>query len=267
LLTRITFLIIIFCLSYLANAQTASIKDIFGQKYYNEDGDVISILDSSKLISSLHAYGDTANYWIKDDTIFARQEFKVLGSLIENESKIYFYNLSVLSNDQIALISFGIYANKYTGNKRAGLFTNSKLLATDINKFDYVILEKYGPFWGYSKLKIFESGALEFYYDTYSMSLQINYNNIDTAKTKGYKLGKLEEIELLEFKDALNEADVAGKYVSREQKVLDRHDYNITLKANSKFYYSTGNKILPQQRKLFEIHNRLLEKFIVEYKY
>lgn len=261
---KLKLIITILFLSEFTFGQGLNFNEIIGQKYTSNLGHVFSLLDENKMISDLNGYGDSAIYWINSDTVFAKQTYGTTGTPSGEEDITHFYKFKKIDSNEIVLINYGFYDRNYHKEKVDFTFTNNKFLDNNIENFEYVNLEYLGPFWGYSKLKIYNNGNVEFYYDTYIYGIFfMNYSHIDTVKSKGLKRGKLNKTEFSEFRSALRTANIQNSSKNRWDCGMDRHDFNFTLKINSKIFHSLGCNILYQQRPLVEFHNRIVEKFIV----
>lgn len=258
---KILYILLFFQMN--AQGQILDFNKMQGISYTNKEGDFFYLLNDSTLVSNLNSNGDTAKYAIFMDTIFSYQNYKLSQDGREwVEAITHYFVFNHLENDTIKMVAYGFYDRNNHKEKVNYTFVNNKLLEKEVDKFEYIIIERISPFWGYNKLKFRVDSVVEFYIDMKNVA--VNYMQIDTARTIKPSKRTISTSDYAKLKLAVTKAKIITWPINRYNcHGTDRCDINITLKANSKFYYSLGCTTPYQFNHLMEIFDQVLDRFIV----
>lgn len=264
-MNRILICLLLFC-QLECESQDLDFRKIKQISYTNWEGDVFYLMNDSILVTNLNSNGDTAEYKILRDTVFSYQEYSVSSSGQQSVENItHYFVFKQLDNDTIKMTAYGYYDRNYHKEEVNYTFLSNKLLEKQVELFEYIIIERISPFWGYNKLKFRKDKVVEFYIDMKNVA--VNYIQIDTFKTIKPAKKEISTLDYNNFLAALKKAKIITWPVNRYNcSGTDRSDINITLKVGGKFYYSLGCTIPYQFRELMSIYEFLLDRFIVRIK-
>jgi hypothetical protein len=214
------------------------------------------------MTTSFNGYGDSANFYILNDTLFAEQKYNSTygenGKEWHEEIEKYYYVFSNVTTDSLKLISHGYYQKNYGQENRVINFYNSTLLTENINNFEYFSIETRGPWHGFEKLKISIDKIFELTIDSNGV-FSYDENGLRKFETKHYKF-KITKKELERGLELLKHFQIS-KLTRANQNIIDKTIISFILKSNGKRKVYYDCKINDAQIPLVEYMRELRNKY------
>lgn len=234
-------------------------RNVYGQKYFDRNGDFIIFLSDSVVVTSLNSYGDTAKFQISRDTLFTRQEFGIHDeSGYRKAIDTHYYVMSKISLNYILIKAHGSYKRDFNQQLSQKKFFNEETLKEDTKKFELLQIETRGPWYGYKKIQLDGHKMLNIFIDsTKSMTTFIEGKKTTprmiTAKITDKELDTL--LKLLQYSQIT-------KVKKASPAILDKTTVDILYKRNKQTYNLYDINIANAQTPLINYLEELEKKYV-----
>lgn len=238
-------ILLLFSCSLLSAQTPEKLQHIYGQLYYNTEGDFIGFISDSVLVSSLNSDGDTAKYNIVRDTIFARQTFRFSdGNGYGTGTDVHYYLLKRTNPDAIVMKAHGAYDRDYNQHLSEQTYYNSERLKESTKGFKYAQLELTGPWNGYTQIKLYANGDFKLFLD--SSNAITNYKKPERLPPV-IKDTSISKEDMKRFMDILENAQLS-RLNKEDRMIIDKRVVDLMVRKGirTKRYRDCGIR-RPQQ--------------------
>ena len=213
-------------------------SSIVGKTFISKTLEYLEILNDTTLYSSINSYTDTANLFLRNDTLFIKQRY-----LQTNQTgtkwmeRLYDYKIIAFSNDTLQLKNNFTFNYKPDNWEDTLLFVNMEKLKEPVTDFKFLSLDFSSPWSGTRHIKIDSLGKVTFI-DKPILYSRDNPRANKNAKPKKIK-GQLTQKEFAHFKNLLSKS-LLSRLPFKRGCPMDGAISNFEIIIGSKKIKSTG---------------------------
>lgn len=222
-----------------ANGQQYGVPtNLVGKAFVSRTLEYLEILNDTTLYSSINSYTDTANLFIRNDTLFIRQRY------LQTDQKgtkwmdrLYDYKVISLSDDTLRLNNKFRFAGKPANWEDTLLFINIEKLKEPVTDFKFLKLDFSSPWSGTKQVTIDSLGKVTVIDRPILYSID-NPGADKNAKPKNIK-GRLTRLEFFNFKNLLSKS-LVSRLPFRRDCAIDGSVSDFEILIGAKIINSTG---------------------------
>lgn len=212
--------------------------NLVGKTYVSKTLEYLEIINETTLYSSINSHTDTAKLFLRNDTLFIRQQYLQTDQTgTKSIDKLYDYKIITLSDDTLRLKNNFKSNYKPTTWEDTLFFVNIEKLKEPITSFKFLQLDFSSPWSGTRHITIDSLGYVIFV-DRPILYSRDNPGADKNAKPKNIKR-KLTEKEFANFKNLLSKS-LLSKLPFRRGCPIDGSTSNFEILIGTKKIISTG---------------------------
>lgn len=197
----------------------------------------MEFINDTTLYSSINSYKDTAVFFLRNDTLFIKQEYLQTDRTgTKYIDKIYDYKIIMLSTDTLKLLNNYRLKGKPDDWEDTLVFINIENIKEPTKEFKHLKLDVSGPWSGFRHIDIDKEGNVKFSFKPVTKEFRLDENKIEKPKTIS---GRFTTKEFQKFKDLLSKAMVS-KLPLKRGCPIDGSNSNFEIMIGQNIYKSTG---------------------------
>lgn len=213
-------------------------SSIVGKTFINKTLEYLEILNDTTLYSSINSYTDTANLFLRNDTLFIRQRYLQTDQTgTKWMDRLYDYKMIAFSDDTLQLKNNFRFKYKPANWQDTLFFVNIEKLKQPVTDFKFLSLDFSSPWSGTRHIKIDSLGKVTFV-DKPILYSRDNPGADKNTKPKNIK-GQLTQKEFTNFKNLLSKS-LLSRLPFKRGCPMDGATSNFEIIIGSKKIKSTG---------------------------